>query len=27
VFVGAFNLLPRAWVKPLGWHLLAFCER
>ena len=27
VFVGAFNLLPRAWVRPLGWHLLAFCER
>jgi len=27
IFVGAFNLLPRALVKPLGWHLLAFCER
>jgi SAM-dependent methyltransferase len=27
VFVGAFNLLPRTWVRPLGWHLLAFCER
>jgi ubiquinone/menaquinone biosynthesis C-methylase UbiE len=27
VFVGAFNLLPRALVRPLGWHLLAFCER
>jgi SAM-dependent methyltransferase len=27
VFVGAFNLLPKALVRPLGWHLLAFCER
>jgi len=22
-FVGPFNLLPRRWVAPLGWHLLA----
>lgn len=22
-FVGPFNVLPRRWVKPLGWHLLA----
>ena len=27
LFVGAFNALPRALVRPLGWHLLAFCER
>ena len=27
VFVGAFNMLPRALVRPLGWHLLAFCDR
>jgi SAM-dependent methyltransferase len=27
VFVRAFNILPRALVRPLGWHLLAFCER
>ena len=26
-FVGAFNALPRAWVRPLGWHLLAFCRK
>jgi hypothetical protein len=25
-FVGAFNALPRAWVRRFGWHLLAFCE-
>jgi len=22
-FVGSFNVLPRSWVEPLGWHLLA----
>lgn len=27
LFVGAFNALPRAWVRPLGWHLMAFCRR
>ena len=27
VFVAAFNTLPRAWVRPLGWHLMAFCKR
>lgn len=27
LFVGAFNALPRPLVRPLGWHLLAFCER
>lgn len=25
-FVGAFNALPRSWVRPLGWHLMAFCR-
>jgi len=27
VFVGTFNLLPRALVKPLGWHLMAFATK
>jgi len=27
LFVGAFNALPRAWVRRFGWHLLAFCTR
>jgi SAM-dependent methyltransferase len=27
LFVGAFNGLPRAWVRPLGWHLMAFCRK
>ena len=27
LFVDLFNLLPRAWVRPLGWHLMAFCRR
>jgi SAM-dependent methyltransferase len=26
-FVGAFNALPRAWVRRFGWHLLAFCRK
>jgi SAM-dependent methyltransferase len=26
-FVGAFNALPRAWVRRFGWHLLAFCVK
>ena len=26
-FVGTFNALPRAWVRPLGWHLMAFCQK
>ena len=24
VFVGTFNLIPRAWTRPFGWHLMAF---
>ena len=27
VFVGTFNLIPRAWVRRFGWHLLAFCRK
>jgi ubiquinone/menaquinone biosynthesis C-methylase UbiE len=27
VFVGTFNILPRAIVRPLGWHLLAFARK
>ena len=27
VFVGTFNLLPKAWVRPLGWHLMAFAKK
>lgn len=27
LFVGTFNLLPRAWVRPLGWHLMAFAVK
>lgn len=27
VFVGAFNALPRAWVRRFGWHLMAFCRK
>ena len=27
VFVGVFNLLPRRAVRPLGWHLMAFCRK
>ena len=26
-FVGSFNALPRAWVRPLGWHLMGFCRK
>jgi len=27
LFVGAFNALPRQLVRPLGWHLMAFCRK
>jgi ubiquinone/menaquinone biosynthesis C-methylase UbiE len=27
MFVGTFNALPHAWVKPFGWHLMAFCRK
>jgi SAM-dependent methyltransferase len=27
VFVGAFNILPKAAVRRFGWHLLAFCRK
>ena len=27
MFVGAFNALPKALVRPLGWHLMAFCRK
>jgi SAM-dependent methyltransferase len=26
-FVGAFNALPRSFVRRFGWHLLAFCRK
>jgi SAM-dependent methyltransferase len=26
-FVGTFNMLPRAWVRRFGWHLLAICRK
>ena len=26
-FVGLFALLPKTIVRPLGWHLMAFCEK
>lgn len=27
VFVGLFNALPRAFVRPFGWHLMAICSK
>jgi ubiquinone/menaquinone biosynthesis C-methylase UbiE len=27
VFVGMFNLMPKAIVRPLGWHLMAFATK
>jgi ubiquinone/menaquinone biosynthesis C-methylase UbiE len=27
IFVPAFNRIPRFIVRPLGWHLMAFCRR
>ncbi len=27
LFVRGFNLLPRAWIRPFGWHLMAFATK
>lgn len=27
IFVGTFNLMPRALVRPFGWHLMAFAVK
>jgi ubiquinone/menaquinone biosynthesis C-methylase UbiE len=27
VFVGTFNLMPKSWVRPFGWHLMAFAVK
>lgn len=27
IFVPAFTVLPRALVRPLGWHIMAFCRK
>jgi ubiquinone/menaquinone biosynthesis C-methylase UbiE len=27
VFVGAFNLMPKSWIRPFGWHLMAFAAK
>lgn len=27
LFVPAFTVLPQRWVRPLGWHLMAFCRK
>ena len=27
LFVGTFNLLPKPWIKPFGWHLMAFATK
>jgi hypothetical protein len=27
LFVGTFNGLPQAWIRPFGWHLMAFAEK
>ena len=27
IFVGAFNLIPTPWIRPLGWHLMAFAVK
>ncbi len=27
IFVGAFNALPKALVRPMGWHLMAFARK
>ena len=27
LFVGSFNAIPRNWVRPFGWHLMAFVTK
>lgn len=27
LFVGLFDLLPKAWVRPSGWHIMAFAQK
>ena len=27
IFVKGFHLLPKSWVRPLGWHLMAFAQK
>lgn len=27
IFVRGFNLLPRGWIRPLGWHLVATVQK
>jgi ubiquinone/menaquinone biosynthesis C-methylase UbiE len=27
VFVSTFNLIPRPWIRPFGWHLMAFAVK
>jgi hypothetical protein len=27
IFVPAFNFIPRPLVRPLGWHLMAYCKK
>lgn len=27
LFVGIFNAIPRSWVRPFGWHLMAFAQK
>ena len=27
VFVSTFSFLPKAWVRPFGWHLMAFANK
>jgi ubiquinone/menaquinone biosynthesis C-methylase UbiE len=27
IFVGAFDLMPRPWIRPFGWHLMAFAVK
>lgn len=27
LFVRSFNCLPRAWIRPFGWHIMAFAHK